>query len=68
MVAPASAQVTFVAAPTVTVGSNPYSVAVGDFNGDSEADLAVANFNSNNAPSQVAFVVTDRAGNQGSCT
>jgi len=29
-------------------GTNPVSVAVGDFNGDSKQDLAVANFNSNN--------------------
>ena len=29
-------------------GSNPYSVAVGDFNGDGKQDLATANYNSNN--------------------
>jgi len=31
----------------VTVGLNPYSVAVGDFNGDGKPDLAVANNSSN---------------------
>ena len=29
-------------------GANPYSVAVGDFNGDGKPDLAVANYSSNN--------------------
>src|SRR5262244_922158 len=32
---------------TVGAGSNPQSVAVGDFNGDGKPDLGVANFNSN---------------------
>ena len=32
----------------VGVGVAPFSVAVGDFNGDSDPDLAVANFNSDN--------------------
>ena len=27
----------------VSVGSHPYSVAIGDFNGDGKQDLAVAN-------------------------
>ena len=30
----------------VSVGSNPHSVAIGDFNGDGKQDLAVANANS----------------------
>src|SRR5205085_8611008 len=33
---------------TYTVGSAPSSIAVGDFNRDGKADLAVANFNDNN--------------------
>ena len=42
--APASAQsVSFAARATFAVGFEPSSVAVGDFNGDSDPDLAVAN-------------------------
>src|SRR2546421_135048 len=43
MAQPALAAATFVSAPDVGVGSTPFSVAVGDFNGDGKADLAVAN-------------------------
>jgi hypothetical protein len=32
----------------VAVGPNPYAIAVGDFNGDTQLDLAVANFGSDN--------------------
>src|ERR1041385_4398302 len=38
----------FTAATNITVGTNPQSVAVGDFNGDSKLDLAVANSGSGN--------------------
>ena len=38
----------FSAATNFGVGSNPISVAVGDFNGDGKQDLAVANYSSNN--------------------
>ena len=42
--APASAQsVSFAAPANLAVGGEPRSVAVGDFNGDSDPDLAVAN-------------------------
>src|SRR4051794_20111383 len=34
-------------ATNYNVGSSPYSVAAGDFNGDGKLDLVVANFNSN---------------------
>ncbi len=37
------------ATPQVTVGTGPYSVAIGDFNGNGNQDFAAANFNSNNA-------------------
>ena len=38
----------FNAAVNYAVGTNPHSVAVGDFNKDGKSDLAVANWNSNN--------------------
>ncbi len=37
------------AVPEVTVGTTPYSIAVGDFNGDGNQDFATANIDSNNA-------------------
>ncbi len=40
---------TFKAAVNYVAGSAPYSVAVGDFNGDGKADLAVANSNNGSA-------------------
>ena len=40
--------VSFFAAGTFGAGSDPLSVAVGDFNGDGKPDLAVANSGSNN--------------------
>src|SRR5256886_2783678 len=39
---------TFQAAQAFSVGTNPASVAMGDFNGDVRQDLAVGNFNSDN--------------------
>ncbi len=39
--------VTFAAPTTVAVGTNPFSVTVGDFNGDGRTDLASANYGSN---------------------
>src|SRR4029453_16935269 len=41
--AQAQTQASFGPAATVTVGDGPASVAVGDFNGDNDPDLAVAN-------------------------
>jgi hypothetical protein len=38
----------FAPAVNYPVGNNPYSVAIGDFNGDGKLDLAVANKNDNN--------------------
>src|SRR5207302_496601 len=40
--------VTFAAATNFGVGTNPISVAIGDFNGDGKQDLAAANAGSNN--------------------
>src|SRR5215471_12831102 len=40
--------VSFIARRDFAAGTAPFSVAVGDFNGDGVQDLAVANFNSNN--------------------
>ncbi len=38
---------TFTAQPSITVGSDPVSITVGDFNGDGIPDFAVANYSSN---------------------
>src|SRR4030095_16714410 len=50
--------VSFSAASNVSVGTNPYSVAVGDFNSDGKQDLAVANQSSDN----VSILLGDGAG------
>jgi hypothetical protein len=47
------------ATPTVTVGLSPYSIEVGDFNGDGHLDLAVANSADNN----VSILLNDGSGN-----
>jgi uncharacterized protein (TIGR03437 family) len=39
---------TFRTAVNYNVGNSPASIAVGDFNGDGKADVAVVNYNSNN--------------------
>jgi len=39
---------TFQSAVNFAAGTNPFSVVVGDFNGDGVPDLAIANFGSNN--------------------
>jgi hypothetical protein len=49
----------FTAASSPAVGSNPTSVAVGDFNGDGKLDLAVANAESNT----VSILLGDGTGN-----
>ena len=45
------------------VGTDPFSVAVGDFNGDGKQDLAVANWNSDN----VSILLGTGTGGFGSC-
>ena len=52
------------AATNFAVGANPYSVAVGDFNGDGKQDLAVANGGSNN----VSILLGTGAGSFGAAT
>ncbi len=56
----------FTAAPSspFPAGSQPNSVAVGDFNGDGKPDLAIANYNSNN----VTVLLGDGAGGFTSAT
>ncbi len=49
---------TFAAAPPVKVGDRPFSIAVGDFNGDGRSDLAVANL----ASSEVSILIASGAG------
>src|SRR5215213_5186552 len=44
----AGAAATFSGLAEVPAGTNPWSVAVGDFNGDARADLAVVNLSSDN--------------------
>src|SRR5205807_2278591 len=53
---------TFGAPVNFTVGTNPRSVAVGDFNGDGKLDLAVANFG-NSADTVTKGTVTILLGN-----
>ena len=47
------------ATPTITVGHEPYSIAVGDFCGNGKLDLAVAN----SADNTVSILLGDGAGN-----
>jgi hypothetical protein len=56
--------VSFAAAANFGAGTNPQSVAVGDFNGDSQQDLAVANVSSND----VSILLGDGAGSFSSPT
>ena len=54
----------FSAATNFGAGTNPVSVAVGDFNGDGKQDLAVANFGSDN----VSILLGDGAGSFSAAT
>ena len=56
--------VSFAAAANFGAGTNPFSVAVGDFNGDGKQDLAVANEGSNN----VSILLGDGAGSFSAAT
>ncbi len=46
--APGAATANFTLAASRGVGSSPYSIAVGDFNGDGQPDLATANYSDSN--------------------
>src|SRR5439155_8281344 len=46
--ATASACDVFVPATMSPVGTSPFSIAIGDFNGDGQSDLAITNFSSSN--------------------
>ncbi len=54
----------FGAATNFGVGTDPFSVAIGDFNNDGKPDLAVANDNSNN----VSILLGTGAGSFGAAT
>src|SRR5438445_11370704 len=55
---PSPAQtVSFIARADLEVGTNPRSVAVGDFNGDGRLDLAVTNASSYDVPGTVGVVL-----------
>jgi hypothetical protein len=59
-----SPSVGFLLASSPATGSDPYSVAVGDFNGDGKLDLAVANENNGHAEdSTVSILLGDGTGN-----
>jgi hypothetical protein len=52
-----SAVVSFAVQQTFAVGSNPRSIAAGDFNGDGRADLAVADSGTNTTPGNTVSVL-----------
>ena len=54
----------FTAATNFTVGTTPYSIAIGDFNGDGKSDLAVANKGSNS----VSVLLGNGTGSFGTAT
>jgi uncharacterized repeat protein (TIGR01451 family) len=62
--APATACTTFSPATNFSAGTNPFSVAIGDFNGDGKSDLAVANQFSDN----VSILLGTGAGTFGAAT
>jgi hypothetical protein len=62
--APASACTVFSPATNFTVGSVPFSVAIGDFNGDGISDLAVAN----NGSTTVSILLGTGTGTFGAAT
>ncbi len=61
--ADAGNSVAFTLASSPAVGSRPMSVAVGDFNGDGNLDLAIANYCGYGCPSTVSVLLGDGTGN-----
>ena len=52
----------FGAATNFAVGTNPYSVAVGDFNRDGNPDLATANYDTGAAQRNVSVLLGNGSG------
>ncbi|TRT93652.1 MAG: calcium-binding protein [Microcystis aeruginosa Ma_OC_LR_19540900_S633] len=58
----------FGTATNFAVGSSPYSVTVGDFNGDGKSDLATANLSANLSSNNVSVLLGTGTGSFGTAT